>query len=201
MIADAMTDVVKFPPPKPPRRDATAYVGMVIFLGAWTMTFAALFFAYGAVRLKAPVWPPPGEAQVPLGLPAFNTVVLLASSLALALGLRAVRHARPKALPRFLFAAIALGVAFCTLQVIVWRRMWLGGLLPSSGIYGSVFYGLTAFHALHVLVGLIGLGTLVPRALRSAFSVQHHTALRMWAMFWHFVDAVWLAMFLTVYVL
>jgi cytochrome c oxidase subunit III len=196
-----MTDVVKFRPPAPPRKDATAYIGMVIFLGAWTMTFAALFFAYGAVRLKAATWPPDGEAAVPVALPALNTLVMIASSVALMLGLRAVRAARPRALRGWLAAAIGLGLAFCAMQFVVWRHMWLEGLLPSSGIYASVFYGLTAFHALHVVVGLIGLLTLVPRALRGSFSVQHHTALRMWSMFWHFVDVVWVVMFLTVYVL
>ena len=196
-----MTDVVRFPPPSRPKRDATAYVGMVIFLGGWAMMFAGLFFAYGAVRLKAATWPPDGELALPRALPFLNTFILLGSSAALVLGLRAVRQAQPRALTRWLGSAIVLGAAFFTLQCIVWRRMWLDGLRPDSGIYGSVFYALTAFHALHVLVGLVGLTTLLPRALRAEFSVARHTAVRMWAMFWHFVDAVWLVMFVTVYVL
>ncbi len=196
-----MTDVVRFPPPQPPRRDGTAYVGMVVFLGGWAMMFAGLFFAYGAVRLKAPVWPPEGEGHLPTLLPFVNTIVLIASSAALVLALRAVRTAHPRALVRWLALAFALGAAFFAMQIVVWRRMWLEGLQPDSGIYGSVFYGLTAFHALHVVVGLVGLATLLPRAIAGRFTVARHTPVRMWGMFWHFVDAVWLVMFLTVYVL
>ncbi len=196
-----MTDVVRFPPPKAPRRDGTAYVGMVVFLGGWAMMFAGLFFAYGAVRLKAATWPPEGELRLPTALPLANTFTLVASSVALILALRAVRTAHPKALVRWLWLALALGAAFFAMQIVVWRGMWLAGLQPDSGIYGSVFYGLTAFHALHVLAGLVGLASLLPRAIAGRFTVAHHTPVRMWGMFWHFVDAVWLVMFVTVYVL
>jgi cytochrome c oxidase subunit 3 len=194
-------DLVPFRPRPRPKSDTTAYIGMVIFLGGWAMLFAGLFFVYGAVRIKAPVWPPEGEIAAPLALPLVNTIVLLLSSTALILGLRAVRTAHPRALVRWLALALVLGCVFFTLQCIVWTRLWRAGLQPSTGIYGSVFYGLTAFHALHVIAGLIGLALLLPRALRGEFTVQRHTAVRMWGMFWHFVDAIWLVMFLTVYVL
>jgi cytochrome c oxidase subunit III len=195
----AVSDIVPFRQPRRPR-DTTAYIGMVIFLGGWAMMFGGLFFAYAIVRLKAMSWPPPGETHVPVVMPAINTVVMLASSVTLALGLAAVRAARPNALKAYLGLAIALGIAFVTMQWVVWRELFANGLRPDSGIYGSVFYGLTVFHAIHVVVGLIGLLALLPRALRGRFTVQNHIPVRMWAMYWHFVDFVWVVMFISVYV-
>jgi cytochrome c oxidase subunit 3 len=195
-----MTDVVPFRQPRRPS-DVTAYIGMVIFLGGWAMMFAGLFFAYALMRLEARSWPPPDELTLPLALPAVNTVVLLASSATLSLGLRAVRSARPIALRRYLLATLALGALFLALQLVVWRGTWLAGLRPNSSTYGSVFYALSGFHALHVLAGLVGITLLLPRAFAGKFTVAQHTAVRMWGMFWHFVDGIWVLMFLTVYVL
>ncbi len=195
-----MSDVVPLRQPERPS-DTTAYLGMVIFLGTWAMLFAALFFAYAEVRVRAETWPPFGEAPLPLGLPALNTLVLAAASLALGLGLRAVRSARPRTLKRWLLLGFALGVLFLALQSKVWVSVWRGGLKPDSTIYGSVFYALTCFHALHVLVGLVGLLILLPGALAGAYTVNRHAPVRLWTMYWHFVDAVWVIMFATVYLL
>ena len=178
------------------RRDGTAYVGMVVFLGGWAMLFAALFFAYATVRTRAPVWPPDGDVHLPLGLPALSTLVLAASSVALALGERALRRDRAQAVAPSLLVTILLGTLFLLVQLTVWRRVWLNGLQPSTDIYGSVFYALTTFHALHVLVGLVGLALLLPRALDHRLP---STSLKLWAMYWHFVGLVWLVMFASVY--
>jgi cytochrome c oxidase subunit III len=192
-------DVVPFRKPRN-RKDTTAYVGMVIFLGGWAMMFGALFFAYAIVRYKQMSWPPEGESALPLLLPGINTAVLFASSVTLVMALRAVRSAQPVALRWWLVASLVLGLAFVALQYAVWQGLYASGLKPSSSIYGSVFYGLTCFHGLHVAVGLIGLISLLPRAFKGRFTVQNHTAVRMWGMYWHFVDVVWLLMFITIYV-
>jgi cytochrome c oxidase subunit 3 len=194
-----VSEIVPFRPPRRPK-DTTAYIGMVIFLGGWAMLFAALFFSYGVVRVKADVWPPMGDVALPRLLPALNTLVMMGSSLTMALGLRALKDARPVAFRWYLLATLALGIVFCSLQFVVWRQMFLAGLEPSTDIYGSVFYMLTCFHALHVVVGIIGLLVLVPRAVRGSFTAHSHTPVRMWTMYWHFVDIVWVLMFVTVYV-
>jgi heme/copper-type cytochrome/quinol oxidase subunit 3 len=193
-------DVVPFRH-RPRRTDTTSYVGMVIFLGTWAMMFAGLFFAYADVRWKAPIWPPPGEPRAPLGLPALNTFLIALSSLTLARGLSAVRGAQTFALKRWIGLTMLLGATFLALQSVVWVQLWQSGLRPSNGIYGSVFYALTCFHALHVVVGLLGLALLLPGAIAGRYTVQRHARVRLWAMFWHFVDAIWLVMFVTVYVL
>jgi heme/copper-type cytochrome/quinol oxidase subunit 3 len=195
-----LVDVVPFRPPRKPR-DVTAYIGMVIFLGGWAMMFAGLFFAYALVRSKAMSWPPPGESRLPIGLPAFNTLLLVGSSASLWLGMRAIRNAKPRALGLWLTVAFVLAALFCGLQFVVWQKLYVGGLTPSSGIYGSVFYALTCFHALHVLAGMIGLLTLFPRAWRGRFTLNDYAPVRVWSMYWHFVDVIWVLMFVTVYVI
>lgn len=201
MVTEALThDVVPFRRPRR-ARETTAYIGMIIFLGGWAMMFAGLFFAYAIVRLKASMWPPMGEAHLPLLLPAVNTAVMVASSVTMALTLRAARSARPGALKASLLGTIGLGALFVGMQLVVWRSVLASGMRWDASIYGSVFYALTVFHALHVVVGLVGLLVLLPRALGGRFSVQNHIPVRLWAMYWHFVDAVWVVMFVSVYVL
>src|SRR5512144_2951674 len=90
---------------RPSEDEVTSYVGMVIFLGSWAMMFAALFFSYAVVRAHAPAWPPPDLPPLPIVLPGLNTLVIAASSAAVALGVRAHRVGRrPRAA-----AALAAG--------------------------------------------------------------------------------------------
>jgi heme/copper-type cytochrome/quinol oxidase subunit 3 len=174
-----------------PSAERTALLGMVVFLAAWAVLFAALFFAYGALRVRAPLWPPADLPHLPLGLPALGTVLLGASS---ALLWRNDRRAGRVAL------ATLLGAGFLAIQFQVWGRMIDAGMLPSYGPYPSVFFGLTVFHALHVAVGIAALGGLAGGAALGRRPVSA-LSLRLWTIYWHMVGAVWLVMFLAVYVL
>lgn len=180
--------------------EGTSYLGMAIFLGGWAMMFAALFFSYGVMRIHAATWPPPGELRLPIAMPLVNTLVLVASSVTLQLGLHTIRNWRVAELPRWIVATIALGVAFLGLQVAVWRDVWMQGLRPGTSTYASMFYALTAVHALHVLAGLVALLVVLVPALRGHYRKNRHTPVRMMTMFWHFIDVVWVLMFLAVYV-
>lgn len=177
----------------------TAFVGMVMGLASWAMLFASLFFAYAMVRLRAPSWPPEGTAPLPRLLPGFNTLILLASSVVLHLGLRRPGTDRPFALARTLWTTIGLGSLFLLLQTGLWVALWRSGFQIDSGPYGSVFYGLTVFHAVHVLAGLVALAWLIPGANRGDYTSNEQNAVRLSALFWHFVDAVWVVMYVAVY--
>jgi cytochrome c oxidase subunit 3 len=166
---------------------------MVVFLGSWVMMFAAVFFVYAVLRLRMPAWPPYGADPLPLGLPGLNTVLIALSSGALHCALQSLRGERLTAYRGWMLITIALGIAFMALQTVVWLDLWESGLQLTSGVYGSIFYTLTAFHALHVVVGLGLLGWFATLPRRASVMVA--------AMFWHFVGTVWLIMFLTVYVL
>jgi cytochrome c oxidase subunit 3 len=183
-------------------RDVDATIGMTILLGAWVMLFAALFLAYGVVRVQANEWPPFGAARLPLVVPGLNTLVLLASSAVLRRGLGRARRGDPRALLPAAVAAALLGVGFLGAQLAMWRAMLARGLFPGSGVYGSVFYALTGFHALHVLGGVVALAAL---AIHARVARQREgaplRALRLTALYWDFVAVVWVAMYLAVYCL
>jgi heme/copper-type cytochrome/quinol oxidase subunit 3 len=197
----AMGDVLQYRPPKA-RAETTAVMGMVIFLSSWAMMFASLFFAYAFVRTKSPTWPPDGLSPLPRLLPAASTVVLGLSSLLLQRGIKIVKASAPGSLWRSLLGAVLLGVLFLTLQTYLWLTLYAGGLKPSSGgSYTSVFYGLTWLHALHVVVGLVGLAVVARRAFAGEFNAARYLPVRLWAMYWHFVGVVWLLMFVSVFLL
>jgi cytochrome c oxidase subunit 3 len=170
---------------------------MVIFLGSWAMMFAALFFAYGMLRARLPTWPPPGTPRLPLLLPGANTLVIAASSLAVQRALSSARSGRPAAVLPSLMIGTLLGAVFLALQIHLWSGLWNAGLRPEGGPYPSVFYGLTAIHALHVAVGLGGLSWLLFRSRRPGPTL----GLRLWTGYWHFVFVLWLLMYLGVFVL
>jgi cytochrome c oxidase subunit 3 len=176
-----------------PRQEATAYIGMVVFLASWAMLFASLFFAYGLVRSHAPSWPPSDQPRLPVLLPGLNTLVAAAASLALD---RAGRGGTRRAVAAALALATALGAAFLALQAAVWTSLWQAGLHLDGGPYPSAFYALTGLHAAHVLVGLAALAWLTVGAVRGP---PRRTPLRLWTMYWHFVGAVWLLLYVSVY--
>jgi len=179
----------------------TDMVGMVIFLGSWAVMFAALFFSYGLIRSRADAWPPPGMEELPLLLPGINTALIVMSSFVLHRGIRAFSMQNIASFRRHLIATMGLGTLFMVLQTIVWMDLWNSGLQLSSGNYAAFFYVLTSFHALHVVVGLGLMTWLIPQVLQQAGAPQRAGRIKLTAVFWHFVDVVWVLMFVSVYVL
>jgi heme/copper-type cytochrome/quinol oxidase subunit 3 len=179
-------------PPRDPA--ASAWVGMAIVLGAWTVLFAALLLAYAVVRTEAPLWPPPGLPRLPRGALAVNTMVLAAASLALRGAVSAARRAESARVRPYLAGALVLGAGFLALQVLVWHGLVARGLSPRSGVYGSVFFALSGFHAAHVLAGLVVLVTVAARGLRLL-------PLRLTLAYWDFMLVVWAVLYIAVCVL
>jgi heme/copper-type cytochrome/quinol oxidase subunit 3 len=197
--AQAMT-VIPWRPPGA-RRDATAALGMLLFLGSWAMLFGSLFFSYAMVRAHAGSWPPAETPRLPLALPGFSTLVIASSSFFLQRALSAARAGRGGQVLPQLCGAAALGALFLALQSLLWTRLWRAGLRPEDGPYPSVFWALTVFHALHVLVGLFGLAFVGLRAARGLVNAGRHVTLRLWTAYWHFVGAVWVLLYVAVFVL
>lgn len=199
MTTMATGGVIRYRAPQA-RADDTAWLGMVIFLGSWAMMFASLFFAYGVLRFRQASWPPPGTPELPRFLPAFNTVVLGLNALALQRSLTAARRNLPEKALSNLVVGLLLGVVFLGLQVVLWKNLLGSGLELEDGSLAAVVYGLTGFHALHVLGGLLGLGLLVPALHSGTLNAARNNRLRLWVMYWHFVGVVWLTMYLLIFV-
>jgi len=181
-----------------PADTETEWFAVVIALGAWTMFFGTLVFAAGYLRLREP-WPAAG-ALVPPRVPLAIGMLFLASGSALL----HMAHRRLARVPtargptlRSLAGALVLGVAFLALQAVVASSLWKAGLrLPSGGTHASSFYGLLSVHALHTVVGVLGLARLLVHVLRGPEARQR---LRLWTLYWHFVTVTGLLLFATVY--
>ncbi|WP_394193443.1 cytochrome c oxidase subunit 3 [Pseudoalteromonas atlantica] len=155
------------------------------------------------------VWPlvttPAGDttqAMGWLGLPLINTVILLISSVTLHFAHVAIENNKRGPLKVFLGATILLGVVFLGLQVEEYIHAYQDlGLTLDSGVYGNTFFLLTGFHGMHVTLGTIILLVVFFRILKGHFSPKKHFAFQAAAWYWHFVDVVWLCLFVFVYVL
>jgi cytochrome c oxidase subunit 3 len=158
------------------------------------------------------VWPSNGPAiigprangsfeTVPaLGLPALNTAILLASSVTVTIAHEALISGKRLRLKIFLAATFLLGFTFVYMQAKEYHEAYTElGLQLGTGIYGSTFFMLTGFHGLHVTVGAIMLTVIWLRVLRGHFTPQRHFGFEAVAWYWHFVDVVWLGLFIFVY--
>ncbi|MGH8118532.1 MAG: cytochrome c oxidase subunit 3 [Rhodanobacteraceae bacterium] len=144
----------------------------------------------------------PFTATSPWGIPLINTLLLLSSSATVTVAHHALRAGNRKRLMGFLGITVLLGIAFLLAQAHEYWESWYHlNMTLQSGIYGGTFYILTGFHGLHVTVGTIALIVIWLRCARGHFDRDHHFAFEGVAWYWHFVDVVWLNLFLFVYIL
>lgn len=143
----------------------------------------------------------PREVVDPWKLPLINTLLLVSSSVTLTIAHHALKAGEPLKLRKWLAVTLLLGLVFLVIQGIEYVEAWNHlGLTLQAGIYGSTFFMLTGFHGLHVTIGAIILAVLLIRVLRGHFTADNHFAFEAGAWYWHFVDVVWIGLFLFVYV-
>jgi cytochrome c oxidase subunit 3 len=134
------------------------------------------------------------------GLPAINTALLLTSGLTITIAHHALKSGHRGILKVFLAATFLLGFIFLGVQVMEYGHAYHElGLQLGTGIYGSTFFMLTGFHGLHVMVGAIMLTVIWLRCMKGHFTPRQHFAFEAVAWYWHFVDVVWLGLFIFVY--
>jgi heme/copper-type cytochrome/quinol oxidase subunit 3 len=186
---------------QPPRRPAldNLRLAMMFFIAAEIMFFMGLISAFLILRMTAPVWPPPLQPRLPLLVTSLNTLVLLASSVAMIAAGRALARHDARALSHRLGVAAALGAAFLIVQGYEWVRLVHFGLTVSSGTYGATFYTLIGAHAAHVLAALVWLVVARWLAARGRFGDGRTAPVKACAMYWHFVVALWPVLYVLVY--
>jgi cytochrome c oxidase subunit 3 len=155
------------------------------------------------------VWPTAGPAELggyfqtipAFGVPFLNTLILLTSGFTVTMAHHALKKDQRKALVAWLFSTVALGFVFVYFQMEEYREAYQElGLTLGSGIYGSTFFMLTGFHGIHVTLGAIMLLVIAFRCARGHFKPDKHFGFEAVAWYWHFVDVVWLGLFIFVYV-
>ena len=145
-----------------------------------------------------------GESDFHMGwwpLPFINTVILLTSGLTVTWAHHGIRENNRRQIILGLFLTVFLGYLFVFLQATEYIEAYHEGMKLTSGIYGSTFFMLTGFHGMHVTLGAIMLTVMLARALRGHFTPGRHFAFEAAAWYWHFVDVVWLGLFLFIYIL
>jgi cytochrome c oxidase subunit 3 len=158
----------------------------------------------------APAWPTNGpgavggtfETMPAWGVPLLNTLILLSSGVTITIAHHALRAGNRAQLLIWLGATVVLGALFLNFQAHEYIEAYTKlNLTLGSGVYGSTFFMLTGFHGMHVTLGAIMLTVIWFRCLKGHFSRDHHFAFEAVAWYWHFVDVVWLGLFMFVYVL
>ena len=176
-------------------KHSVGWWGMVGVVTTEACFFAYLLFSYFYLAsMSTNPWP----ANAPkLGLPIINTGILLLSSVVALWGTRGIERGRTGRLRLGIGGALVLGILFLVLQGVEYSREKLSF---THDAYGSLFYTITGFHGAHVFVGLIMLAVVLVRALRGHFAQARYEAVTNATLYWHFVDAVWLAVFTTLYI-
>jgi cytochrome c oxidase subunit 3 len=170
--------------------DATAWLLWPDFEAVWPLLAVPLADKYEVANEAMGAW----------GLPAINTAILLTSGLTVTLAHHALRRQDRIWLVYWLFATVALGFSFVGLQAVEYIHAYGElNLRLDSGIYGSTFFMLTGFHGFHVTMGATMLLVIMIRSMKGHFAPENHFAFEAVAWYWHFVDVVWLGLFIFVY--
>lgn len=173
---------------------ATGWWGMLCLIATEGILFAYLIFSYAYLGAQAPGgWPPGGAPALRLALP--NTILLLASSVVLEIGSRRYKSGRDKSTVPVLVVTALMGALFVAVQLREWGNKDFG-LTDSS--YSSIYFTLTGFHLAHVVAGIVALLILAFWGWRRRL-VRGGLHLTLGRMYWHFVDAVWIVVFITIY--
>lgn len=173
--------------------------GLILFLIAESMIFLGLFSAYLTFKLMAPDWPPEGTPELELLLPGVNTIILISSSFVIHNADIAIKKNDVKGMQLWFGITAAMGAIFLVGQLYEYSHLEFG---LTTNAFASTFYALTGFHGLHVFVGLLLMLTVLWRSRQPGhYSSDHHFGIEAAELYWHFVDVVWIVLFILLYLL
>jgi cytochrome c oxidase subunit 3 len=170
----------------------------MFFVGFFWAFFHFALYPEHVLGVANPTWPPPGVLTFdPWGLPFLNTMILLLSGTTVTWAHHGILHNDRKALIQGLTITVVLGLLFTCLQA--WEYSMAPFKFYGGGVYPSVFFLATGFHGFHVIIGTIFLAVCLWRATKGHFTAERHFGFEAAAWYWHFVDVVWLFLFICVY--
>jgi cytochrome c oxidase subunit 3 len=188
-----------------------AWIGMWIFLATEVMFFGGMFLGYTTYRIAYPQGFAGASNHLDIWLGTINTAVLICSSFTMALAVRGAQLGNRRTVVLFLSLTMLLGAIFLGIKFTEYYAKFVEHLVPGSGfryaagaahaaeIFFSFYFALTGMHALHMLIGLGLLTTLVVQSTRGAFSTAYNTPVELVGLYWHFVDIVWIFLFPLLY--
>jgi cytochrome c oxidase subunit 3/cytochrome o ubiquinol oxidase subunit 3 len=171
-------------------------VGMLSLIIGESAIFTIFVVAYVYYIGRSAYGPTPAILDVPI----FNTVCLLSSSVTIILAERAIEHGHIRKFGAWWALTMLLGIIFLAGTAVEWRSLiYEHGLTIRTNLFGTTFYSLVGLHATHVIVGLIGLSLVLLFTLTGRVKQSHAERIQVLALYWHFVDAVWVVVFTVVY--
>lgn len=176
-------------------------VGTIVWLASELMFFAALFAMYFSIRAAAPELWVEGTSHLNVPYSLAITTVLVLSSIPCQMGVFAAERGDVHALRAWFTLTFVMGLIFMIGQVFEYRMLLTEGFTIATDGYWSMFYLTTGFHGLHVTGGLLAFIYFLVRTTMGRFNPAQATAAIVVSYYWHFVDVVWIALFLTIFVL
>jgi cytochrome c oxidase subunit III len=171
--------------------------GFMVFLVSESVIFLSFFAGYIVYKITTPNWLPVGVSGLEIKDPAINTVILVSSSFVIYLAERALQRHDLRKFRLFLLATMAMGSYFLLGQAIEWNSLAFGF---TSGVFGGMFYLLTGFHGLHVFTGILLQLIILIRSFIPGNYDTGHFGVNATSLFWHFVDVIWIVLFLLLYI-
>jgi len=196
-----MQDMTETKDHSPEQALETAKLGIWCFLATEVLLFGGLFTAYTVFRISAPDMFHTEYLKLNRLFGAVNTVVLICSSLTVALGIAAIRQGKQRMLKVCLMLTLLLAAAFLGVKYAEYAEHIAVGELPGTNNFFSLYYMMTGLHAIHVFAGMAALTAMLVMAQRGKFSAEEHNPVEITGLYWHFVDLVWIYLFPMLYLI
>ena len=196
----AITHAIGAPPPIPdpwvlPSRGRVGMIALIVTDSTFFTIFVTAYVFYIGKSLT-----PPYPRDV-LSYPVFNTICLLSSSLTIVVAVRALRQGAIRRFAVWWFLTLALAIEFLIGTGREWHRLiYQAGLTLRTNLFGTTYYSLVGLHALHVTIGAAAIALVMGLTWRGSVTQEHTERVEVFSWFWHLVDAVWVVVFVTVYV-
>jgi cytochrome c oxidase subunit 3 len=187
--------------PDPAVEYDAAKLGIWLFLATEILLFGGLFTAYTIYRTKYPEIFHEEHLELNKVIGSINTIVLICSSLTMALGVASIKRGNRKALSSFLLLTILFGVMFLVNKYFEWGHELREHTYPGTSVFFALYFMMTGLHMVHVIAGLLVLVTMLVLNLMGKFSDKYNTPIELSGVYWHLVDLIWIYLFPLLYLI